>query len=145
MLRADDYGLFGYLTDATANPPRCHLHARDAASRNKYACCALLAKIEHRDVKQSFLNQVKHIDDSPCSAIAVIGWMNRLELMVYQCHLDQWVAYAQNSTNLGIRCAHVKKISICEHLQINKPADYLLEFAKLARLLGMSMRLIVRE
>jgi hypothetical protein len=105
----------------------------------------MLAKVEHRDVKQSFLNQVKHIDDSPCSAIAVIGWMNRLELMVYQCHLDQWVAYAQNSTNLGIRCAHVKKISICEHLQINKPADYLLEFAKLARLLGMSMRLIVRE
>jgi tRNA A37 threonylcarbamoyladenosine biosynthesis protein TsaE len=69
----------------------------------------MLAKVEHWDVKQPLLNQVKHIDDSPCSAIAVIEWMNRLELMVYQCHLDQWIAHAQNSTNLVISARSCKE------------------------------------
>jgi len=49
------------------------------------------AEVEHRDVKQSLLDEVQHIDDATGAAIAIIERVDALELVVNQRHLDEWI------------------------------------------------------
>ena len=45
-------------------------------------------KIEDGQVKQAGDYQIEYIDNATCAAITIIEWMDALELMVYDSHLD---------------------------------------------------------
>ena len=44
---------------------------------------------------QALLDQIEHVDDAPGAAVAIVERVDALELMVNQCHFDQWVGRKQ--------------------------------------------------
>jgi hypothetical protein len=51
----------------------------------------VLAEIEYGQIQQTFQDEEENVDDSPCPSISVGEGVNRLELIMDQGQLDQWI------------------------------------------------------